>query len=141
MIMVKSIFFGILSLVVGSWIGIIIALVVGYAVETILTKYLSESVLKKYRYIWGHAWMGFTIGIINSTMIYFFKMNGWVLILIFIIYIVIFLGKRNASFVLNSICASNEKQFNKLLAIDETITFGSHILGLYGLWTILTKWN
>lgn len=141
MIIVKSIIFGSLSLVVGSWIGIILALAAGYAVELILAKYLSEPVLKKYRYVWGHAWMGFTIGLINSTMIYLFEMNGWILILIFIAYLVIFLGKRNASFVLNSVCANDEKQFKKLLAIDETITFGSHILGLYGLWTIFTKWN
>ena len=141
MIIVKSIIFGILSLIIGSLVGFILTLVVGYAVELILTKYLSEPVLKKFRYIWSHAWIGFTIGMINSALIYFFKINGWILILIFIFYLVIFMGKRNASFVLNSLCASDEKQYKKFLAIEETITFGSHIIGLYGLWTIFTKWN
>ena len=110
-------------------------------VQPIAGNFLSEPVLKKFRHIWSYAWVGITVGMINSALIYFFKMNGWILILIFIVYLVIFMGKRNTGFVLHEICAGDEKQFNKLSRSTETITFVSHIIGLYGLWTIFMKWS
>ena len=140
-IIIKSIGFGLISIFVGSLIALVLALLVGFGVEPIADKFLSEPVLKKFRHIWSYAWVGFTVGMINSALIYFFKMNGWILILIFIVYLVIFMGKRNTGFVLHELCAGDEKQFNKLSRTTETITFASHIIGLYGLWTIFMKWS
>lgn len=140
-IIIKSIGFGLLSIIIGNLVAFILSLIVGLAVEPIAGNFLSEPVLKKFRHIWSYAWVGITVGMINSALIYFFKMNGWILILFFIVYLVIFMGKRNTGFVLNEICADDEKQFNKLSRTTETITFVSHIIGLYGLWTIFMKWS
>jgi len=140
-IIIKSIGFGLVSIFVGNLIALVLALLVGLGLEPIADKFFSEPVLKKFRHIWSYAWVGFTVGMINSALIYFFKMNGWILIPIFIVYLVIFMGKRNTGFVLHELCAGDEKQFNKLSRTTETITFASHIIGLYGLWTIFMKWN
>ena len=141
MIFFKSFGFGLLSLIIGKFVAFILSLIVGVAIEPIVDKFFSESVLKKFRYIWSYAWFGFTAGMINSALIYFFKINGWILILIFIIYLIIFMGKRDTDFVFHRLCDRDEKQFYKLSRMTETITFVSHLIGFYGLWTIFMKWS
>jgi len=139
MVILKSIGTGILSLVVGNLVALILSLIVGVAVEPIAEKFLSELNLKKFRHIWSYAWVGVTVGMINSSLIFFWKMNGWILTIIFIIYLVFFMGKHGASFVFNELCAGDEIQFKKLSRTKEVITFISHIIGLFGLWTIFIK--
>lgn len=139
-IIVKSIGFGLLSIVVGHLIALVLVLLVGLGVEPIAEKVLAEISLEKFRHVWSYAWVGFTIGIINSSLIFFFKMNGIILILIFIIYLVFFMKHKN-DFVFSELCVGDVKQFNKLSRTTETITFISHIIGLYGLWTIFMKWS
>ena len=140
MLIIKSIGFGALSIIAGHLIGFVLCLIVGLPVGLIAEKILSEPNLKKFRHIWSYAWVGFTIGIINSSLIFFFKMNGIILILIFIIYLVFFMKHKN-DFVFSELCVGDVKQFNKLSRTTETITFISHIIGLYGLWTIFMKWS
>jgi hypothetical protein len=141
MIILKSIGFGFLSLIVGNLVSFILGMIVGLVVEPVVEKILSEPVLKKFRYAWHYAWVGFAIGMINSALIYFFKANGWILVVIFVLYLVMFMGRRSKVFVLEELCTGDENQLKKFLIRVETITFISHIIGLYGLWTILLKWS
>lgn len=139
-IIIKSIGFGLLSIVVGHLIALVLVLLVGLGVEPIAEKVLAEISLKRFRHVWSYAWVGFTIGIINSSLIFFFNMNGIVLILIFIIYLVFFMKHKN-DFVFSELCVGDVKQFRKLSRTTEIITFISHIVGLYGSWTIFMKWS
>jgi len=116
MAILKSIGTGILSLIVGNLVALILSLIVGVAVDPIAEKFLSEPNLKKFRHIWSYAWVGFTVGMINSSLIFFWKMNGWIVTIIFIIYLVFFMGKYGDSFVFNVLCAGDEIQFKKLSA-------------------------
>ena len=139
-IIIKSIGFGLISIFVGNLIALVLALLVGLGVEPIADKFLSEPILKKFRHIWSYAWIGFTVGMINSSLIFFWRMNGWILTVIFIIYLVFFMGKHSTGFVFSVLCAGDENQFKKLSRTKEIITFISHIIGLFGLWTIFVKY-
>ncbi len=141
MIIVKSIVFGILSIIIGNIVGFILSLIIGLGLEPIAEKNLSEPTLRKFRHIWFYAWTGFTIGVINSSLIYFFKMNGWILLIIFVIYLAFFMERGNDDFVLHELCNGDLKQFNKLSRKRNSFTFLSFIIGLYGLWTIFIMWS
>ncbi len=140
MIIVKSIGLGLLSLIVGNLVALILSMIVSVAVEPITKKILSEPSLKKFRHIWSWAWVGVTVGMINSSLIFYFKMNGIILTLIFIIYLVFFMNHKN-DFVFSEVCVSDVKQFMKLSRTTEAITFIAHMISLYGLRTIFMKWS
>ena len=139
-IIIKSIGFGLVSIIIGNLVAFILSLFFGLAVEPIAEKFLSDPNLKKFRHIWSYAWIGFIVGMINSSFIFFWKMNGWILTIIFIIYLVFFMGKHGAGFVFNELYSGDENQFKKLSRTKEVITFISHIIGLFGLWTIFVKY-
>jgi uncharacterized membrane protein len=139
MIILKSIGFGFASLIVGNLASFILGTIVGLVVEPVTEKILSEPALRKFRYAWHYAWVGFSVGMINSASVYFFKMNGWILTVIFVFYLVMFMGRRSKNFVLEEICAGDESQLKKYLIRVELITFISYAIGLYGLWTVLLK--
>lgn len=141
MIIVKSIGLGLLFLIIGQLTGFILSVIVGIPVEAIAKKVLSASKLKRFTIIWGYAWIGFTIGMIYSSLIFFFKINGWILSIIFIIYFSFFLFKKNGAFIFHELCDADVIQYKKLLRTIETITFIVYIFGFYGLWTLLVKWN
>ncbi len=56
MLIIKSIGFGLLSLIAGNLIALVLGLIVGLAFEPIAEKVLAESSLKKFRHIWSYAW-------------------------------------------------------------------------------------
>lgn len=147
MFIVKSIVFGFLSLIAGNLIGFILFLVVGAPVELVAEKILSAPTLygetsKRFRYISDYAFTGFTIGAIHASLIFFFKVNGAILLLIFIIYLFFFMGRNNRmEFVLDIACNNDIKKFKRLLIISETITFISYMSGIYVLWNIFMKWG
>lgn len=132
-----SIVSGILAIIIGNWIALVFSLILGFAVEPIANKMLSESKIKKARYFWGLGWVGFTVGMINAILVYAFNINGWILFVLFIVYILFVMEKRNESFVLHDVCDSDNIVYYKLSRVRTIIIFITFSIGFYGLWTIL----
>ena len=89
--MVKSIAPGILTVIIGLWVGFVLSLLIGLIIDPIAEKKLSELSLRRFRYAWGFAWIGFAVGVLNALSIYFLMLNGIVLLGIFLIYLVFFM--------------------------------------------------
>jgi len=136
--MVKSIALGILTVIIGPWIGFILSLLVGLIIDPIAEKNLAELSLKRFRYAWGFAWIGFAVGVLNALSIYFLELNGIVLLVIFLIYLVFFM-KHKTQFAFHELCNSDSNQFKRISRRTEIVTFLSYLMGLYGLWTVLQK--
>lgn len=132
-----SIVSGILAIIIGNWIALVFSLILGFAVEPIANKMLSESKIKKARYFWGLGWVGFTVGMINAILVYAFNINGWILFVLFIVYILFVMEKRNESFVLHDVCDSDNIVYYKLSRVRTIIIFITFSIGFYCLWTIL----
>jgi hypothetical protein len=63
MYIIKSIALGILTVVIGPWIGVVLSLLVGLIIDPVAEKNLAQLTLKRFRYVWGFAWIGFAVGI------------------------------------------------------------------------------
>jgi len=138
--MLKSMALGVLTVVIGPWIGLVLSLLVGLIIDPLAQKHLAESALRRFRYVWGFAWIGFAIGMMNASSIYFFEVNGIVLLLIFLFYLVFFMKHKTQS-AFYDFCNGDSNQFKRLTRSVEIATFLSYLMGLYGLWTIFQKWS
>lgn len=136
MLIIKSIIAGLIVIILGNLLAFVLSLLTGLIIEPLLENKMPESSLKKFRHCWSYAWIGLTVGIINSLLIYFYKLNGWILLVIFIVYLVFFM-KHKTEFILFEVCGGDFNQFKKLSRITEIATFICFILGLYGVWTLL----
>ena len=133
---VISILAGIITIIIGNFLALAFSLIFGFVFLSLAERILKGSTQKKFRHCGCYSWIGLTIGIIYSFLIYYFQLNGWVLLIIFQIYFIIIMKHKN-EFIFNEICSSDVKQFNRLSRIVEISTFILFLIGLYVTWTLL----
>ncbi len=136
MIIVKTIFLGLASLIIGNLLSFIFLLLFGFVIEIIIGKILSESSLKTFRHISSYFWVGFSIGLLHSISIYYFTVIPFVLLITFLVYLVFFM-RHKTPYVYSELCSSDDRSFNKLSRVTEVFTFIGYIISSFGLWTVL----
>jgi len=134
--LIISIAVGLITLIIGNLIALVLSLLVGLIVEPIAEKILAELSLKRFRHVWSYAWIGFTVGAINAGSIYFFEINGIVLLLVFLIYLIFFM-RHKTEFVLHQLCNGDPNQFKRLSRRTEITTFLCYLIAVFGLWTMM----
>ena len=78
--------------------------------------------------------MGFTIGILNALTIHYYALIGFVLMLIYFIFLVYVLTPHMKNgYFLHRLCNGDEKLFNSMWKRTEIIIGASYILGHVGL--------
>ena len=115
---VISILAGIITIIIGNFLALAFSLIFGFVFLSLAERILKGSTQKKFRHCGCYSWIGLTIGIIYSFLIYYFQLNGLVLLIIFQIYFIIFMKHKN-EFIFNEICSGDVKQFNRLSRIVE----------------------
>ena len=141
MVIVKSIGFGILSVIIGQILGIILSLIVGLIAEPVAEKFLSGLTLKKCRYLWSYIWIGATIGMINALSNFLWGMSTITLSVVFVLYLLFFAVKNNQEYVFTNLCNGETLSLENFLKYLRRITFISYCAALYGSLTILIKFG
>jgi hypothetical protein len=137
LIYLVTIVIGIISVFLGEWLSLIPFFIFSWIYDIIFKAQEPEHRIPGL-YI-SRIISGLSIGIINGLLIYFYKLNGWIFLFIFIVTLIIYLERFN-EFEFNLISKGNERHYKRLIILFQWLRFLGYLFGVYGIYYFLTTW-
>lgn len=138
-LIVKSIFFGMLAILLGGFLFLIPTFIIGVVPELIAGKFLDEQSLKKFRHVLAMLGLGVIVGMFHALLVIYFLLNSLTLSITFAFYVAIVMDVQFYNNYYN-LCNYDKDQFSKLSRLSRITAFVSYIISFYGLQAVLTKY-